>query len=72
MLPVEGGRISSWEGEGAGGGEAANFPGDPSAIPVSSSQTQKERVEKAERKTPCFRKNRGVGGGPRRGSQASK
>lgn len=53
ILPVEGGRISSLGREG--GGEAANFPGDPSTIPVDSSQIQKG-VDKAEGKTPCFRK----------------
>lgn len=52
------------------GGEAANFPGDPSSIPVSSSQTQKRKSGKDGRKTPCFRKNRGAGRWAARGSRA--
>lgn len=56
-----------------GGGEAANFPGDPSNIPVSSSQIQ--RIDKAsEGRIPCFRKSREGGGegGPWKGNKVSK
>ena len=54
------------------GGEAANFPGDPLIYPCLFFPDPERKSGEDGRKDTLFRRNTGAGGGPRRGSQASK